>query len=45
MQGSTFRINDSVFQSGPVSVKVDKHHVNVKITYTINVNKISVKLT
>ena len=35
IQGSTFRINYSVFQNGPVSTKVDKHHVNVKIKYTI----------
>ena len=47
MQGSTFRTNYSVFQSGPVSPKVDKQHANVYITYTINdkVNKMSVKLT
>ena len=46
-QDSTFRINYSVFQSGPVSPKVDKQHGNVYITYTINdkVNKMSVKLT
>ena len=35
IQGSTFRINYPVFQNGPVSAKVDKHHVNVKIKYTI----------
>ena len=35
IQGSTFRKNYSVFQSCHVSAKVDKHHVNVKIAYTI----------
>ena len=35
IQGSTFRINHSVFQSGPVSPKLDILHVNVKITYTV----------
>ena len=47
IQGSTFIINYSVFQSGPVSPKVGKQHANVYITYTINdkVNKISLKLT